>query len=121
LQFLVLVILTPILDFLPLRLKLVPDRVRRPHARTLAHREFAAQYARGGPPHKRILLFISMGERYVEIIADRETYAAADRGVWDNTVSDFVTAVQGGRVADGILAAIERCASVLRTHHPAQT
>jgi putative membrane protein len=120
LQFLILALLTPLFDCMPIRLLLVPQRVQRAHARQLAHREFAAQYARGGPPRKRILLFVSTGERYVEIIADRETYAAADREVWDKTVADFVASVQGGRLADGILAAIDGCGKVLRTHHPAQ-
>ena len=55
----------------------------------------------------------------MEILADHETYAAADRDVWDKTVSDFVAAVQAGRLADGILAAIQVCGAVLRTHHPA--
>jgi putative membrane protein len=119
-QLLILIVLTLIFDFMPMHLKLVPQRVKRAHARQLAHREFAAQYARaGGPPRKRILLFVSLGERYVEILADHETYAAADRGIWDKTVSDFVAAVQAGLVADGILAAIEGCGTVLRTHHPA--
>ncbi|HEY2105199.1 MAG TPA: hypothetical protein VGH29_05415 [Candidatus Binataceae bacterium] len=119
-QFLILVVLTLIFDFLPIRLELVPKRVKRAHARQLAHREFAAHHARdGAPPRKRILLFVSLGERYVEILADHETYAAADRKVWDKTVSDFVAAVQEGRVADGILTAIEGCGAILRTHHPA--
>lgn len=120
-QFLILIILTLIFDFMPIRLKLVAERVKRAHARQFAHREFAAHHARegGGPPRKRILLFVSLGEHYVEILADHETYAAADRDVWNKTVSDFVAAVQAGRLADGILAAIEGCGAVLRTHHPA--
>jgi putative membrane protein len=120
LQVLILIVLTLIFDFLPIRLRLVPERVKRAHARQLAHREFAVQHTHGsGPPRKRILLFVSLEEHYVEILADHETYAAADRNVWDKTVSDFVAAVQAGRSADGILAAIQSCGAVLRTHHPA--
>ncbi len=118
LQLSIVIVLTLLFDWLPLRLKLVPDHVKRAHARHLAHREFAAQYARGGPQPSRILLFVSLGERYVEIIADHQTHAAVAGSVWDQTVSDFVTAVKAGRVADGLLAAIEACGAVLRTHHP---
>ncbi len=119
-QFLILIVLTLIFDFMPIRLRLLPQRVKRAHARQLAHREFAAHHAHGdGPPRKRILLFVSLGERYVEILADHETYAAADRYVWDKAIGDFVSAVKAGRPADGILAAIEGCGAVLRTHHPA--
>jgi putative membrane protein len=118
-QLLLLTGLAMLFDWLPIRLKLVPERVKRAHARQLAHREFAAQYARGGSQPSRILLFVSLGERYVEIIADHKTYAAAHEDIWHRTVSDFVTDVKAGRVADGLLTAIEACGAVLRTHHPA--
>jgi putative membrane protein len=117
-QFLILIVLTLIFEIIPIRLVLVPAIVKRAHARQLAHREFAAQYARGGPPRKRILLFVSLGERYVEIIADHQTYAAADPELWNKTVNDFVSAVQAGRIADGVLTAIASCGAVLRAHHP---
>jgi putative membrane protein len=119
LQLFVVIVLMLLFDWLPMRLRLVPERVKRAHARHLAHREFAAQYARGGPQPSRILLFVSLGERYVEIIADHQTHAAVPGSVWDQTVSDFVAAVKAGRVGDGLLAAIEACGSVLRTQHPA--
>jgi len=87
-------------------------------SRLLAHREFASQHARDGVQRKRILLFVSLGERYVEIIADHETHAAVEGRVWDQMVNDFVAAVRAGRIADGVLAAIESCGAVLRTRHP---
>lgn len=115
-----LIAATLIYSLMPILLMLVPARVKRAHARQLAHREFAAQYARGGATRKRILLFISMGERYVEIIADNETYAAADPNLWQQTVADFVGTVQSGRMAEGVLRTIEACGDVLRQQHPAQ-
>jgi putative membrane protein len=118
-QLLVLIVLTILFDWMPTRLKLVPEHVKRAHARQLAHREFAAPHAHGGPERTRILLFVSLGERYVEILADHATYAAADREVWSKTVADFIAAVKAGRVTDGILSAVEACGAVLRAHHPA--
>ena len=117
-QVLALGALTALFDWLPIRLQLVPERVKHAHARQLAHREFAAQHARGGVQRNRILLFVSLGERYVEIIADHETYASVAGSVWDQMVSDFLATVKAGRIADGVLAAIESCGAVLRTRHP---
>lgn len=91
--------------------------VKRAHARQLAHREFSTGHARGGQ-RNRILLFVSIGERYVEIIADHETHAAVEGLVWDQMVSNFVAKVKTGRIADGVLAAIESCGAVLGRHHP---
>ncbi len=118
LEFVALIAAKLIYSVTPVRLLLVPPRVKRAHARQLAHREFAAQYARGGAVRRRILLFVSLGEHYVEIIADHETYAAAGADFWRKTVADFVAAVQSGQLADGVLKTIEACGAVLHETHP---
>lgn len=116
-QVLILGVLAAFFDWMPIRLRLVPERVKRAHARQLAHREFSTGHARGGQ-RNRILLFVSIGERYVEIIADHETHAAVEGLAWDQMVSNFVAKVKTGRIADGVLAAIESCGAVLGRRHP---
>jgi len=118
-QMAAMVVLNLIFDFPPIRLWLVPDRIKRARAEHLAHREFAAHVQAGGISKHRVLLFVSTGERYVEIIADHETHAMVPGGTWDKIVADFVGKVKAGRVADGVLSAIEACGAVLETHHPA--
>jgi putative membrane protein len=110
--------LTLILDWRPLRLRIVPRRIKHARAWQLAHREFNA-HALASPqqPH-RILLFVSLGERYVEIIADHETHALAPEGTWNRIVDEFLTAVKGGRVADGVIAAASACGAILKIQHP---
>ncbi len=112
--------LTLILDWRPLRLLTVPRRIKHAHAWQLAHREFNA-HAMAAPtqPH-RILLFVSLGERYVEIIADHDTHALAPAGTWNKIVDEFLATVKAGHVADGVLAAIAACGAILKTHHPSQ-
>jgi putative membrane protein len=112
-----LIALTLLLDWLPIRLWIAPKRVKHAHARQLAHREFAVRIA--GAPHVRhLLLFVSRAERYVEILADHETHALAPEGTWDKIVGDFVNVVKAGRLAGGILAAVQACGAVLAEHHP---
>jgi putative membrane protein len=115
-----LIVVTLLLDWLPIRLSIVPKRVKHAHAWQLAHREFNAHaMANPNQPH-RILLFVSLGERYVEIIADHETHALAPDGTWNKIVDEFLTTLKAGHVADGVLAAIAACGAILKTHHPAQ-
>jgi putative membrane protein len=114
-----LIALTLVFDWLPIRLSLVPKRIRHARAWQLAHREFNAHVlAKPDQPH-RILLFVSLGERYVEIIADHETHALAADGTWSKIVDRFLNTVKAGRTADGVLDAIAACAAILREHHPA--
>ena len=115
-----LIVVTLLLDWLPIRLSIVPKRVKHAHAWQLAHREFNAHaMANPNQPH-RILLFVSLGERYVEIIADHETHALAPDGTWNRIVDEFLTTVKAGHVADGVLAAIGACGAILKNTHPNQ-
>ena len=112
------VLLSLLLDWLPLRLMLVPRRTKHAHARQLAHREFAARILANAQHRNGVLFFVSLGERYVEIIADRDIHARVPAGIWDKIVADFIAAVKAGRVADGFIAAIEACAALLEEHYP---
>jgi putative membrane protein len=114
------IVLSLILDWLPLRLMLVPRRAKHAHARQLAHREFAARILANAQHRNGVLFFVSLGERYVEIIADRDIHARVPEGAWDKIVADFIAAVKAGRLADGFIAAIEACAALLETHYPRQ-
>jgi putative membrane protein len=112
------VVLSLALDWLPLRLGIVPARIKRAHARQLAHREFAARILARAQHRSGVLFFVSLGERYVEVIADRDIHARVAEGTWDKLVGDFIVAVKAGRLADGFIAAIETCAALLETQYP---
>ena len=116
-----LIVMMLLFDWLPIRLRLVPKRVKHAHAWQLAHREFNAQTMANPQQRHRVLLFVSLGERYVEIVADHETYALAPAGAWNKIVDQFLTTVKAGRVADGILDAIAASGTILKTHHPASS
>jgi len=111
-----LIVLTLLFEWLSIRLAIVPERVKHAHARQLAHREFVAHAAGGN--RNVVLLFVSLGERYVEIVADHETHALAPPGVWNKIVDEFLATVKDGRVADGVLGAAAACGDILKTHHP---
>lgn len=107
-----------LLDWWPLRLRIVPTSIRRSHARALAHREFATRVVAWSPHRNGVLFFVSLGERYVEVLADREIHSRVAPDTWDRLIADFVSAVRSERLADGFIAAIEACGSTLETHYP---
>jgi len=117
-QVVALVAFALLFDWMPVRLHLVSRHHKHARARQLAHREFAAHTAGGGPHRNRVLLFVSLGERYVEILADRDTHKLVPEGTWDRIVAAFLAKVRAGAVADGVLAAIDACGKVLEMHHP---
>jgi putative membrane protein len=116
----IFVALTLVLDWLPLRLRIVPRRIKHHHARQFAYREFAAHIA-AAKERNSVLFFVSLGERYVEILADREIHARVGEGTWNKLVADFIAAVKAGRLVDGFVTAVESCGALLETHYPRVT
>jgi putative membrane protein len=102
-----------LLEATPLRFAIVSRRVRYGNARNLAHREFAAHAMGDGASQRRILLFVSMGERYVEVIADHATHALAPQESWNRIVDEMVAHSSSGRIADGVVSAIDACGAML--------
>ncbi len=64
------------------------------------------------------MLFVSVAERYVEIIADAGIDAKVADDAWGGIVEGFVAEVKAGRIADGFISAIEGCGILLAEHFP---
>jgi putative membrane protein len=106
------------LDWWPLRLRIVPGPIKRHYARKLARHEFATRILGSAVHRDGILFFVSLGERYVEVIGSREIHNRVAPGVWAKLVADFVAAVKGDHLSEGFVAAIEACGAILEKHHP---
>jgi putative membrane protein len=105
-------------EWRPLRLALVPTRLKQMRARNMAHREFAAGILAARDRKEGLLFFASLGERYVEIVASREVHALVGEGAWQRIVDAFAARARAGDLADAFVAAIEGCADLLATHFP---
>jgi putative membrane protein len=106
-------------EWLPLRLMLVPRRAKHSHALAMAHHAFAARVLARTDRKPGIVLFVSLGERYVEVVTDRDVDLRVPQGTWDAVIADFTRAAKQKRLADGLVAAVEACTKVLETHYPA--
>lgn len=101
-----------VFDWLPLRLLLVPAAVRRARAHNLAHREFAARILtthRGG-----LLLFVSLGERAVELLADRELHTRVGQQNWDRIVSELTSGAKTRPLSECLHAAVASCSAAIQ-------
>jgi putative membrane protein len=102
----------------PVRRRIVPRDVQRDRARLRAHELFLDLGLVATRDRTGVLFFVSVAERYVEIIADRGVSSVVDNAVWNNTLADFTAAVRQGRIADGFLETIEACTRVLAERLP---
>ena len=103
----------------PLKMRLIPRRLKQARAHRLAQEQFFAQGLRLTHERTGVLLFVAVAEHYVEIIADDGIDAVVPAGTWDQIVAQFLERVKAGQVADGFLVAVEACGELLERHFPA--
>lgn len=101
-----------------LRIHLVPWQMRHRAARDNARRQFLGRNVHRTAARTGVLIFVSLAERYAEVIADVGISAHVDPKVWEDTVADLTDHARQGRLADGFVKAVQSVGAVLATHFP---
>ena len=107
-----------ILKYMPLRLALTPSATKQRRVRRRAVTVFKAAAERRTVGRTGILIYLSMGERRAEIVADEAILKVTDEHVWGGAMEALLAEVRAGRPADGIVAAIAQVGEVLHEHFP---
>ena len=102
----------------PIKLRLVPRAVRHAHARRAAREQFHLRGIHRTAEHSGVLFYVSLAERYVEIIADEGIHARVGGDRWQEIVNLFVAEVKAGRITDGFVAAITAIGEAMSAHYP---
>jgi putative membrane protein len=105
-------------DLTPLKMYLIPRSVKHRRASALAWEQFFARNLHLTRERTGVLLFVSVAERYVEIVADKGIHDKVGAHAWDAIVKEFVRYVSRGNVVEGFLAAIAACGDLLAQHFP---
>ena len=119
LQLLIFIVLAVLLLSVPdLHLKLIPRHVKHAHASRLARAQFYAQGVQLTAHHSGVLFFVSLAERYVEIVADKGIHEKLGEARWQGIIDLFVAQVRRGRAVDGFVDAIGACGAAMAEHYP---
>ena len=105
-----------ILKYMPLRLWLTPGATKTRRVRRRALMVFKAAAERRTTGRTGILIYISMGEHRAEIIGDEAITSVTTAETWGEAMADLLRHVREGRVADGMVAAIQDIGVVLSEH-----
>jgi len=101
-----------------LHLKLIPRHVKHAHASRLARAQFYVQGVQLTAHHSGVLFFVSLAERYVEIVADKGIHEKLGEDHWKGIIDKFVAQVSRGLVVDGFVDAIGACGAAMAEHYP---
>ena len=101
-----------------IRIALVPPSIKRLHAHRRAVEQFLVQNLHTTTGRTGVLLFVSVAERYAEIIADKGINERVAPGTWKGIIDHLTAAMGGGRPADGFVTAIAAIGTILAQHFP---
>jgi len=100
------------------RFSVVPKGVKRDRAHAEAQRLFAAHGLHQTMERTGVLIFVSLAERYVEVVADAGISEKVSEKVWDTAVIAMLEAIKRDELGNGFIEAIGICGKVLAEHFP---
>lgn len=104
-------------EWWPIRVRLVPRLYKRIAARRMARHQFAAHLISKDQEHNGVMLFVSLAERHLEIIAERDAHARVPADTWNRIVAE-ATAKMSVNLADGLAHGISACGDALSAAFP---
>jgi putative membrane protein len=103
---------------MPLRHALTPKATRRRRVRRKAVELFRVGTEKRTTGRTGILIYLSMGEHMAEIVADEAIHQSVAEAEWGDAMAALIDHVANGRIADGMIAAVEKVGAILSQHLP---
>jgi putative membrane protein len=97
---------------------MTPRFLKRHRVRQLARHHFVASGARLSDAEPHILIYASLADRQVELVAHDAIHKAVGEGPWNAAVAAVTAGMKSGKPADGFVRAIEICGAALAAHFP---
>jgi len=97
---------------------MTPQFLKRHRVRQVARHHFAAAGARLTRAEPHILIYASLHDRQVELVAHRAIHEAVGEGPWNAAVAAVTEGMKTGKAADGFIHAVEICGGALAMHFP---
>lgn len=101
-----------------LRINLVPRRLRYLRAHRNAVSQFLASDIHVTESRTGVLIFVSLAERYAEVIADAGINARVPQERWNAIVADLVAQAAAGRLAEAFEGAVAAAGALLEREFP---
>ena len=97
---------------------MTPRFLKRHRVRQLARHHFVASGARLSHAEPHILIYASLQDRQVELVAHDAIHKAVGEGPWNAAVAAVTEGMKQGKPADGFVNAIKICGDALTAHFP---
>ncbi len=95
-----------------------PGTLKQHRVRQAARRHFVAVGERLSRAEPHVLIFASLADRRVELVAHDNIHKAVGEGPWNASVAAVTQGMKAGKAGDGFVKAIEICGAALAEHFP---
>ncbi len=103
----------------PIRFRLVPRSMLRNRAHRRAVEQFLTQNLNTAVGRTGVLIFVSVAERYAEIIADAGLREKVEQSAWQQIVDGMTAEIGSGHAGEALINAVNRVGSLMAKHFPA--
>ncbi len=97
---------------------LTPLALKRARGRAAAYQQFLSTGLQANAERTGVVIFTSIGDRQVEIVADQIIHAACGDAVWTAAAAAVQAGMRSGDPAAGLVRAVEICGEALALHFP---
>lgn len=119
LQVIIFFVAAFIFQWTPIKMRLVPTYIKHQRASRHAHELFFIEGLHLTEDNTGVMLFVSLDEKYAEIIADKNIADKVESSTWQNIVDAFVQRVKQKQVAIAYTETIDACGKLLKQFYPA--
>ncbi len=117
-QLILFIVVAVVLSVPALRYQITPRRLMRKYAHRHAATQFLARNLHTTRHRTGVLIFVSLLERYCEIVADVAVAEKVKNDVWQGIIDEMMPVIRAGKLGDGLVLGVERCGVLLAEHFP---
>jgi putative membrane protein len=118
-QLIVFIIVALLLSLPLFRFYITPNRLMRKYAHRNAATQFLAINTHGTGGRTGVLIFVSLLERYVEVIGDTAIAQKVTQADWQKIVEEMLPLLRNHQTTDALVLGVERCGAILAKNFPA--
>jgi putative membrane protein len=101
-------------------LLILPKSYKKYKASKNAHEQFSNLGLNRTKTKQGIMFFVSLDEKYVEIISDSTICEKISNNHWEKIINEFIKDIKNKQLSQGYLKAISSCGEILIKEFPIQ-
>lgn len=104
----------------PIHLWITPKRIKKSCAKRQALEQFFVNKLHHTKKRAGVLIFVSVAERYAEIIGDKGINDVIESGTWDAIIENLIKSIKQKKLGEGLLYSITQLKTLMVKYYPLQ-